>query len=191
MRTNWKKLVTSTLGAADADAAAPALLFLGAGTAQAQMGVVPTQPQPWGTKNYSQRDNPLDSWRDYNVDWYHRLPAGQIVHLDTLGPRQSGVSCYGNECRQGQNPLLSKPRTLARDGTSSPNRTRPSGAATSSTGSARDRRPETQMLAGCDETRPATRFSKRVRVAQTGETCRELKSIKATRNLSAVRGDET
>ena len=41
MRTNWKKLVTSTLGAAVAAVAAPALLFLAAGTAQAQMGVAP------------------------------------------------------------------------------------------------------------------------------------------------------
>ena len=79
----------------------------------------------------------------------------------------------------------------AREGTSSPDRTRPSGAAASSTGSARDRRPETQMPAGCDGTRPATRFSTRARVVQTGETCRELKSIEATRNLSALRGDET
>ena len=49
MRTNWKKLVTSTLGEAVAAVAAPALLFLGAGTAQAQMGVGPTLP----TRNLS------------------------------------------------------------------------------------------------------------------------------------------
>ena len=49
MRTNWKKLVTSTPGAAVAAVAAPALLFLAAGTAQAQMGVAPTQP----TRNLS------------------------------------------------------------------------------------------------------------------------------------------